>query len=151
MTKTEHRTGNGSKVDEAVKGARSWAPTGKEGYTVLLVDDEKIILDLNRNILESFGCKVLTARNGRDALELFKLKRRMIDLVMLDMIMPAMNGEETFIELKKIDPAVRVLISSGYYNHENIRGLLEKGCRGFLKKPFRIDDLLEKIHEVLGA
>ena len=121
---------------------------GKE--TVLLVDDEDMILDVGTQILEKMGHKVLKAKSGQEALELFQKHKDLIDLVILDMIMPGVSGGETFDSIKAIDPEAKVLLSSGYSIDGQATEILKRGCNGFIQKPFRMKDLSLKIQEVLG-
>jgi two-component system cell cycle sensor histidine kinase/response regulator CckA len=116
--------------------------------TVLLVDDEELILDVGRDLLEAMGCKVLTARDGIDAIEVYKKKYREIDIVILDMVMPNMGGGETYYRIKEINPRARVLLSSGYSIDEEAREILARGCDGFIQKPYTLKDLSEKIGEI---
>jgi two-component system, cell cycle sensor histidine kinase and response regulator CckA len=124
---------------------RDIAPSGR---TILLVDDDEILIEVIREILETAGYRVITAANGHEALEIHEAWGDNIDLVMLDMIMPGMGGAETFTELKKIDPDVPVIIISGYSLPDEVGELLSQGCEGFLQKPFLIPDLLQKIRQV---
>ena len=106
--------------------------------TVLVIDDEEVIRELSRDILEPLGYRVVTAENGSEGVEVFTRMRREISVVLLDMVMPRMNGAETFRRLKGIEPDVRVVLCSGY-THEglaSIKGLLDSGARGFVQKPF---------------
>jgi len=96
------------------------------------------------------GYKVFTARSGQDAVDLFRDNNALIDLVVLDMIMPGMGGGDTFDALKKIDPAVKVILSSGYSLHGEASRIMERGCSAFIQKPFRIEELSDKLEEVLG-
>jgi CheY-like chemotaxis protein len=131
----------------AEKAAREKLLRGSE--TVLLVDDEEMILEVGLSMLITLGYKVLTARSGREAAELYLEKKKKIDLVVLDMIMPGMGGKETFEELKKIDPDVRVLLSSGYSIDSRAKSILDEGCRGFIQKPFNLSIFSSKLREVL--
>jgi CheY-like chemotaxis protein len=119
------------------------------GRTLLLVDDDEILIEVIREILETADYDVITASNGHEALEIYEAWRDNIDLVMLDMIMPGMGGAETFTELKKINPDVPVIIISGYSLPDEVGELLSQGCEGFLQKPFLIPDLLQKIGQVI--
>jgi two-component system cell cycle sensor histidine kinase/response regulator CckA len=121
------------------------------GGTILLVDDDAVLIELNREILEAAGYRVLVACSGREALEVHEMWKGDIDLIMLDMIMPSMGGAETFRELKKRDPRVSVIIISGYSLPDEVCRLLEEGCRGFLQKPFQAPALLKKIRQVMGG
>jgi DNA-binding NtrC family response regulator len=118
--------------------------------TILLVDDEDIILDVNREILETMGYRVLTASTGREALEVYGTHSGEIDLVILDMIMPDIRGGEIFAAMKNLNAGVRVLLSSGYILNDEAARLMEQGCNAFIQKPFRINDFLAKIREILG-
>ncbi|MBA4418012.1 MAG: hybrid sensor histidine kinase/response regulator [Syntrophus sp. (in: bacteria)] len=122
---------------------------GKE--TILLVDDEKAIIDVTRQILERLGYKVFIARSGREAIEVFKKERGSIDLVILDMVMPGIGGAETFYGLKSVDPGVRVILSSGYSINDEALEIMKEGCRAFIQKPFKIDQLSGKLREVLNG
>lgn len=123
--------------------------TGRE--TVLLVDDEEMVLDVGSAILEKLGYRVLTASGGREGIEVFDSNRGSISLVVLDMIMPDLGGRETFEALRKIDPGVKVLLSSGYSLDGQAREIMESGCNGFIQKPFSIKALAEKIREILDS
>ncbi len=129
------------------------SPAGilKGTETVLLVDDEDVVLDVNREILESQGYKVLTARNGKEALEIYRHRRDEIALVLLDMVMPGINGEETFDLLRRIDPGVKVILASGYSTNDQIRNMMRNGCCAFLQKPFGNMELMMKVREVLDG
>lgn len=108
---------------------------------ILLADDEEIIRLTSQDILETLGYTVLTAKNGLEAVEIFKANIENVDLVILDMIMPEMNGREAFHEIKKIRNDVNIIISSGFSKNEDLAELYNHGLSGFIKKPFRIDEL----------
>jgi two-component system cell cycle sensor histidine kinase/response regulator CckA len=127
-------------------------PQGKieEGHeTVLLVDDEEMILEVSKPLLESLGYTVLVAKGGRETLEIYKENRNIIDMIILDMIMPDMSGGETFDHLREINPELRVLLSSGYTIDGQAKEILERGCDGFIQKPFDMEELSVKIREIL--
>jgi len=124
------------------------AITGKG--TVLMVDDEKMILDVCAPMLASLGYSALTAASGREALQIFQGKRDAIDLVILDMIMPDTGGGEVFDQMKAIDPEVQVLLSSGYSIDGQAAEIISRGCAGFIQKPFNTKELSEKLAEILG-
>ncbi|OGP51705.1 MAG: hypothetical protein A2Y79_02180 [Deltaproteobacteria bacterium RBG_13_43_22] len=117
--------------------------------TVLLVDDEEVILMVTREILENLGYLVLTANNGQEAISLFQEKHQGISLVILDMIMPDIKGSQTYDQLKKIDAGVKVLLSSGYSIDGQPAQLLERGCKAFIQKPYTVSELSRKVREVL--
>ena len=119
--------------------------------TVLLVDDESVIVDVGRRMIESLGYEVLPAANGEEALRIFKRNHSRIDLVILDMVMPYLNGGEVFDQMKSIDPAVRVLLASGYSLNGQAEAILERGCNGFIQKPFNTVELSHKIRDILDT
>ena len=124
------------------------AITGKG--TVLMVDDEKMILDVCAPMLASLGYSALTAATGVEAIEIFREKRDVIDLVILDMIMPDMGGGEVFDRMNAIASDVRVLLSSGYSIDGQATEIISRGCAGFIQKPFNTKQLSEKLAEILG-
>jgi len=117
--------------------------------TVLLVDDEKMILEVAREMLEEIGYRTLVAESGQEALEIFAQEPGHIDIVILDMIMPEMSGGDTYNKLKQIYPEVKALLSSGYSLNENATHILHCGCNGFIQKPFNIEELSRKIRRIL--
>ncbi len=119
--------------------------------TILLVDDEKLILDVGKPMLEEGGYKVLVAGSGKEAIELYKSNMDRIDMVILDMIMPQMSGGETFDQLKGINPHVKVLLSSGYSINGEAQEILNRGCQGFIQKPFNLTELSLRVREILSA
>ena len=123
--------------------------SGKEA--ILVVDDEEINIDVMKEWLDILGYDVLTAQNGPDALALYRQRGHEIDLVILDMIMPGMNGGDVFDAMKEINPQVRAILSSGYSIDGKAKEILQRGVKAFIQKPFRIDSLAQKIKEVLSA
>jgi two-component system, cell cycle sensor histidine kinase and response regulator CckA len=119
--------------------------------TILLVDDEKMVLEMSREILESLGYRVYAAASGQEAIAVFMEKRKEMDLVLLDMIMPGISGGETFDRLREIHPGIAVLLSSGYSINGQAQEILNRGCRGFLQKPFTLELLSRKIREILDV
>ncbi len=118
---------------------------------ILVVDDEDVIRETAQTILEKLGYSVLLANDGAEAIEQYTKHDGVIDLVLLDMIMPRMNGRECYEELKRINPEVRIVLCSGYLHEEVLQELLENGLNGFLSKPFRSHELSKTIHEALTA
>jgi len=119
--------------------------------TILFVDDEEALRSLATATLGSLGYRVLTARNGFDALARYEENRGEIELVILDLIMPEMGGVETFRRIRAIDPAARVLVSSGYAGDGRLELLLAEGAAGFLQKPYRLGTLAAAIRQALGG
>lgn len=121
----------------------------KGSETILLVDDEGMIIDVGRQILETLGYTTLTASNGMDAIQIYSKNQDKIDLVILDMIMPEMDGGKVYDKIKKINPNFKALLSSGYTIDGQATEILQRGCNGFIQKPFNIVDLSKKIRDVL--
>ena len=118
--------------------------------TILLVDDEETVITVSKDMLEALEYSVLTAKSGQEAVALFEKNRHIIDLVILDVIMPDMGGEETFNQMKKIDPSVCVILSSGYSLDGLAMKIMDRGCKAFIQKPFTINALSQKLRDVLG-
>jgi PAS domain S-box-containing protein len=116
---------------------------------ILLVDDEDVVINVSRMLLEALGYKVFMARSGQDAIELYKAKREEVDLVIMDMIMPGMSGENAIDLLKTMNPEVKVILSSGYSLDGQATRIMERGCQGFIQKPFSAREISQKIREAL--
>lgn len=126
--------------------------TMKEGSeTILLVDDEPILLQLGERLLTTLGYQVITASNGEDACRIYQERNTEIQLVILDYLMPGMSGEETYYTLKKITPQVRVLLASGFSREGRPQELINEGVQGFIPKPFMIQDIAEAVRQALDA
>ncbi len=117
--------------------------------TLLFVDDEEIILNIGVKLLQKLGYEVITARSGFEAIEIYEANRDSIDMVLLDLVMPGMDGGETYDRLKALNPDIKALLSSGYSVGGKASEILRRGCNGFLQKPYRIKDLSMKIGEIL--
>jgi CheY-like chemotaxis protein len=120
---------------------------GKE--TVLLVDDEDMIVDVAQRMLDKLGYKVFTARDGKEAIEVFRKHKEEIDVIVLDMIMPKMSGGEAFDRIKEIKPGIKVLLSSGYSINGQASEILNRGCNGFIQKPFNLQNLSKNLRSIL--
>ena len=120
-----------------------------ETVSILLVDDEEIVIGVGRQMLEKLGFSVLTATSGKEAIDLYKNNQGHIGLVILDMIMPGMGAGDTYNELQVIDPEIKVLLSSGYGVDEQTSEVMQRGCKGFIQKPFNMKALSEKIQEII--
>ena len=123
----------------------------KGAGTILLVDDEESVRTMGRRMLERIGFQVLTAADGRAALEIYRARRGEIALVLLDLTMPDLDGEETFHELRHIDPNVRVVMSSGYTESEIVPRFAGQGLTGFLQKPYTTAALMECLRGPLSG
>ncbi len=117
--------------------------------TLLIVDDEELVLDVGVNMLEKLGYTVLAAKNGTDAVDIFKANKDKIKMIILDIIMPGMGGGQVYDKIKAINPDVKVLLSSGYSVDGQAIELLERGCDGFMQKPFTLEELSAKITQIL--
>ncbi len=138
-------------VAPARRAASDPAPPGRSGpqRTVLAVDDESTVLALARDILEMHGYKVLTARNGEEALRVYGKHAGGIDLVLLDLTMPVMGGLECFRRLRQIDARVRVLVSSGFSSESTATEMMRDGAVAYVQKPYDIDALARIVRQVI--
>lgn len=132
---------------QAPRNLSAGAPEGKE--TILLVDDEDMIWDVIIDMLQGLGYSVVLAANGREAVEIYAANAEQIDLVLLDMVMPEMTGSAAFYRLREIDPDVKVLLSSGYVGEDEAQSLLRDGARGFLEKPYSVEQLARRMRDIL--
>ncbi|MEW5722139.1 MAG: PAS domain S-box protein [Thermodesulfobacteriota bacterium] len=130
--------------------ARPQPPPGGD-ETILLVEDEEAIRELVTTILTQFGYEVLPVPDGETALEMFRRRQGRVDLVVLDLIMPGMGGLRCLEELLKIQPGLKVIISSGYSERGRLSEAHQAGARGFIKKPFDIAMMLTRIREILDG
>ncbi|MCK4979130.1 MAG: response regulator, partial [Candidatus Delongbacteria bacterium] len=115
---------------------------------ILLVDDEDIVCNIGKEMLEMKGHSVSVCKDGNEAIEKFKKIWQEIELVILDMVMPKIAGTETFHAMKEINPNVKVLLSSGYSVTGDAQNLLDQGAQGFIQKPFTIEELTKSIAEI---
>jgi two-component system, cell cycle sensor histidine kinase and response regulator CckA len=123
----------------------------KGSETILLVDDEDMIIDVGLAMLKKLGYRVITAQSGFEAIEKIKDLGNEIDLVILDLIMPGMDGGKTFHRIREIHPRIPVLLCSGYAVNGQAKEILRKGCNGFIQKPFNITELSQKIRGIVEA
>ena len=119
--------------------------------TVLLIDDDDMIADVSEMILKKSGYDVVSAKSGKEAIEVYKENHSRIDMVILDMILPDMGGGDTYDRLKEINPGIKVLLASGYDIDYQGSDIMERGCDGFIQKPFNMNELLEKIRGILTS
>ncbi len=117
--------------------------------TVLLVDDDDSIREVGRQTLEQAGLKVITAGDGEEAVHIYQSRKNDIKLVLMDMTMPSLNGREAFIKMREINKNVKVILSSGYSEQEATERINERGLLGFLQKPYKPRDLIDKIKNIL--
>ena len=119
--------------------------------TILLVDDEDVLRDLGISILTRFGYEVITAGNGKEALDIYQREGQRISLVILDLIMPEMDGRQCLVEILRVNPNIKVLIASGHSENGATYSHRESGARGFVEKPYNQKILLELVREILDA
>ncbi|MFO7710034.1 MAG: response regulator [Desulfobacterales bacterium] len=119
--------------------------------SVLLVDDEQTVLEVTAELIRKLGYTVFCASSGREALGIFAREGDRIDVVILDMIMPEMGGGEVFDQLRRTHPRVKVLLASGYSLQGQAREIMNRGCDGFLQKPFTLDDLSVRLRSIIPA
>jgi PAS domain S-box-containing protein len=130
----------------------TWKPeqlTGDE--TIFVVDDEMVVRQMVTEVLKSNGYRVVTAASGEEAVDMFERLVGRIDLVLLDMVMPGLNGEETFEVLRQSDPDLPVLLTSGFVQEDVTDRLLRKGAIGLVYKPYKSETLLGHLREALDA
>jgi DNA-binding NtrC family response regulator len=123
----------------------------KASKKVLLVDDEQIVANVGRKMLEKMGYGVLTASTGGEALDLYRRNREDIGLVILDMVMPDLDGVQAYVRLRELNPEVKVLLSTGHEKNGTVAEIMSMGCNGFIQKPFTIGQLSHKMREVLDS
>jgi len=124
---------------------------GNGNGTVLLVDDEEAVLQVGSEMLKRLRYDPFSAKEGTEAVEMYRNNLGKIDLVILDMIMPGMSGSQTFDKIKEIHPDAKVLLSSGYSIEGQAREIINRGCCGFIQKPFTMNDLSAKLQGLLPA
>jgi PAS domain S-box-containing protein len=117
--------------------------------TVLLVDDEEMIIEVVQPLLEKLGYRVLVARSGEHAVKMMNELGEGIDLVILDLIMPGIKGDQAFDLIREIQPKIPILLSSGYAINGQATEIMKKGCNGFIQKPFNLSQLSQKVRKIL--
>jgi CheY-like chemotaxis protein len=136
-----------TKMDVPARAAGDLAGCG----IVLVVDDEEVVRQAARNALERYGYQVIVAADGAEAVAVYERERTGVCLVLLDLTMPLMGGEEALARLQQIDPAVRVLLTSGYNELDAVQRFAGKGLAGFIQKPYTSTALAEKVKVVLSG
>ena len=129
------------------KSERNYLP--ENGKTILVIDDEELLIKICEMMLKRLGHKVFKAHSGSEGLKIFETNRNQIDLIISDMNMPEMDGQEVIAKLRKIDRNVKVLLSSGALLDSDEKDVIKRGFNGLLKKPYKIRSLSEKMTEIL--
>jgi len=119
--------------------------------TILVVDDDDAVLNLGQNILERFGYSTLKVNSGEAAIHIYKQQKEDIDLVILDLNMPGMGGQNCLDELRRFDPDIKVIVASGYPPDDAIKKTLETVVGGYIAKPYRLTDMMQKVRELLDC
>ena len=117
--------------------------------TVLVIDDEEMALYVEVLMLERIGYNTLQATNSEEACQLYRDEKDNIDLVVLDMILPDENGAATYKVLKRINPDIKVLVSTGYGTDENVQQILNDRQNGLIQKPFKFEQFTSKVETIL--
>ncbi len=117
--------------------------------TILIVEDEQLVANLARDVLLRFGYRVLVVNCGAHAIDLYQQQSRDIVAVVLDMVMPEMDGSEVFRRLRAINPQVKVIVTTGYDRASDIDEMLKQGAAGFIQKPYRIAELVKAVGEAV--
>ena len=122
----------------------------KGSGTILVVDDEEYILNADKAMLNELGYEVLLANGGKEALRVFDENKDRINLLILDLIMPDLSGEIVYDRIKSLRPDIRVILSSGYSIEGQAESILKRGCDGFIQKPYNLNQLAQKIKQILA-
>lgn len=138
-----------SEITETVEKEKEEMQGGHE--TILIVDDEKDILNIGMEMLTRFGYRVITAQSGEEAVEIIRERDYLPDLVILDLNMPGMDGHKCLEKILEMDSGIKVIISSGYTVSHKVKEAIDSGASGFIEKPYRLADMLKRIRRVLDA
>ena len=125
-------------------------PSSAQEKTILLIDDEETVINISEMMLIRLGYRVLKAHSGQEGLKLFKENKSTIDLIISDLEMPKMNGKEVMDKLREIDPQIKVMLSSGGLTEADEKNVINKGFNGFIKKPYNMNTLCEKMAEIIN-
>jgi CheY-like chemotaxis protein len=134
---------------DVASGEKSIPKIVRGNETILIVDDEKLIADVTGEMLAGLGYKFITASSGEDAVDIYRARTGEIDLVIMDMIMPGIGGGVAFDKMKAVNPRVKVILASGYSMNGEAKDIMNRGVQSFLQKPFLIEELAQKIRNVL--
>jgi|GEM_PF-1113340 len=133
----------------SVDNIAAWEEPVRGSGLIMVVDDEEQLRTMSSELLETCGYKVITAVDGQEGVNIYKEKQNEITAILLDMAMPNMSGKEAYIEIKKTNPHVKVLLTSGFRLDQRVKEVLQLGVKGFIQKPFSLVELSKKIAEVI--
>jgi CheY-like chemotaxis protein len=136
------RSGDEMKISENFLG---------DDNTILLIDDEEMVLDVGSQLLSRMGYSVLTASSGSEAIDIYEVHKEQVQLIILDLCMPDMDGKQTYLYLKGMNPAAKVLLTTGLSMDGSAKEMLACGCNGFIQKPYRMSELSTKVSEILSV
>ncbi len=119
--------------------------------SVLIIDDEEMIRDLARDVLEMHGFHILSAENGVDGVAVYKKNKDTIACIILDLTMPRMSGRETYLQLKAIDKNAKIILSTGHGKDKMTQEIIELGVHGVIQKPYRIEELLRLVQKMMST
>ena len=145
-----------SKLNNNISGAFKYRSKSEKDYlpengkTILVIDDEELLIKICEMMLKRLGHKVYKAYSGYEGLKLFETNKNQIDFIISDLNMPEMDGQEVVDKLRKIDHHVKVLLSSGALSDLDEKEVINRGFDGFIKKPYNINTLSEKMNEILN-
>ena len=142
---TDNFYSSSKRICEANVGSLS-----EQEKTILLIDDEEIVINMSEMMLKRLGYKVLKAHDGDEGLQMFEENKSKIDLIISDLEMPKMNGKEVMDKVREIDPQIKVMLSSGALTEADERNVIDKGFNGFIKKPYDMNALCEKIAVIIN-
>ena len=144
-----------SKLNNNISGAFKYRSKSERDYlpenckTILVIDDEELLIKICGMMLKRLGHKVFKAHSGSEGIKIFEANKNQIDLIISDLNMPEMNGKEVIDRLRKIDRNIKVLLSSGALLDSDEKDVIKRGFNGLLKKPYKIRILSEKMTEIL--
>lgn len=154
-SKTNHGTTFNLYLPISEKFVQKELPSEKNIYngteTILIVDDEDMIIEVGQALLKRLGYQVITAKSGEEALEVVHREGAGVDLVILDMIMPGMDGGRTFDGIRETCPEMPIMLASGYAIDGQAEKIMNRGCNGFIQKPFSVSELSQKVRQILDA
>ncbi len=119
--------------------------------TILVIDDEEMIRDLVRDILEMNGYTIICAKDGIEGIDTYRRNIDTVRCIILDLTMPRMGGKETYIKLREMNTAVKIVLSTGRSTDEKAQEIISLGVDGVVQKPYRMDELLKVVGEVVGV